>query len=182
MYLPNILTMLRLVLTPLIVWLIVSGRLAEAFAGCLIAGVTDAADGFLARRFGWQSELGSFLDPIADKFLLVSLYVTLGVLGHLPAWLAIAVVSRDILIVGAVLLSWLMGAPMRMRPLFLSKMNTAAQVVFALLVLAEAAFAPRLEFWLAYGAWIVGALTLVTASHYVILWLKHMSSAPEQHG
>ncbi len=182
MYLPNILTVFRLVLTPVIVWLIVSDQLAEAFAGCLIAGVTDAADGFLARRFNWQTQLGSFLDPIADKFLLVSLYVTLGVLGHLPAWLAITVVSRDILIVGAVLLSWLMGVPMQMRPLFLSKVNTAAQVAFALLVLAELAFAPSLGAWLAYGAWIVGALTVVTASHYVILWLRHMSSAPEQNG
>ncbi|MDZ4789848.1 MAG: CDP-alcohol phosphatidyltransferase family protein [Hyphomicrobiales bacterium] len=182
MYLPNILTILRLILTPVIVWLIVSGRLTEAFAGCLIAGVTDAADGFLARRFHWQSALGSYLDPIADKFLLVSLYVTLGVIGYLPAWLAIAVVSRDILIVGAVLLSWLMGMPMKMRPLPLSKINTGAQVAFALIVLAEAAFSPGLKPWLFYGAWIVGALTLVTATHYVILWLKHMASAPEQHG
>lgn len=181
-YLPNILTIFRLFLTPFIVWLVISGRLAEAFAGCLIAGATDALDGYLARRFQWQSALGSYLDPIADKFLLVSLYVVLGVLGHLPAWLAIAVVSRDILIVGAVLLAWVMGAPMRMRPLALSKVNTAAQIVFALWVLAEAAFSLGHGRLLMVGAWIVGALTLATATHYMILWLKHMASAPEQHG
>ena len=75
----------------------------------LIAGLSDAADGYLAKRFGWHTELGTYLDPIADKALLVSIYVTLGFTNHLPVWLVIAVVSRDILIVGAFLLSWILS-------------------------------------------------------------------------
>ena len=101
MNIPNSLTLGRLVLVPLIVWLIITHQIQAAFLVFLLAGLSDAADGYLAKRYGWDSELGAYLDPIADKALLVSIYVTLGLAGHLPVWLVIAVVSRDILIVGA---------------------------------------------------------------------------------
>ena len=101
MNIPNALTLARIILVPLIVWLIISHEMATAFVLFLLAGLSDAVDGYLAKRFGWQTELGTYLDPIADKALLVSIYVTLGFTNHLPVWLVIAVVSRDILIVGA---------------------------------------------------------------------------------
>ena len=85
-----------------------------------------------------DTELGAYLDPIADKALLVSIYVTLGFAGHLPAWLVIAVVSRDILIVGAVLLSWMLSRPMSLHPILISKANTFSQIVLAGLVLGGA--------------------------------------------
>ena len=81
--------------------------------------------------YGWNSELGAYLDPIADKALLVSIYVTLGFAGQLPVWLVIAVVSRDILIVGAVVLSWMLSRPLSMQPLLISKANTFSQIVLA---------------------------------------------------
>ena len=111
---PNSLTLGRIVLVPLVVWLIITHEMLPAFLLFLLAGLSDAADGFLAKRYGWNTELGAYLDPIADKALLVSIYVTLGLAGQLPAWLVIAVVSRDILIVGAVVLSWMLSRPLMM--------------------------------------------------------------------
>ena len=137
MNIPNGLTLGRIVLVPLVVWLIITHEMQAAFLLFLLAGLSDAADGFLAKRYGWHSELGAYLDPIADKALLVSIYVTLGFAGHLPVWLVIAVVSRDILIVGAVVLSWMLSRPLSMQPLLISKANTFSQIVLAGLVLAE---------------------------------------------
>ena len=137
MNIPNSLTLGRIVLVPLVVWLIITHEMQAAFLLFLLAGLSDAADGFLAKRYGWHSELGAYLDPIADKALLVSIYVTLGFAGHLPVWLVIAVVSRDILIVGAVVLSWMLSRPLSMQPLLVSKANTLSQIVLAGLVLAE---------------------------------------------
>ncbi|MGH6925977.1 MAG: CDP-alcohol phosphatidyltransferase family protein, partial [Propylenella sp.] len=106
MTIPNFITIARLIGVPLIVWLMIADRFVEATALFVVAGISDAVDGFIAKRFGAASQLGAYLDPIADKALLVSIYVTLGLADHLPVWLVIAVVSRDILIVGAVVLSW----------------------------------------------------------------------------
>src|ERR1043165_2429801 len=100
-----------------------------AFVLFLAAGISDAVDGFLAKRFGMATELGAYLDPLADKAMLVSIYVALGITGALPAWLVILVVSRDIMIVGAVILSWVVDKPVPLRPLPVSKLNTVAQIV-----------------------------------------------------
>src|SRR5256885_16703790 len=102
--LPNLLPRARLLTAHLTVWLISEGRHTEAFWVFVAAGVSDAIDGFIAKRFNRRTELGALLDPIADKTLLVSVYVTLGIAGHLPAWLVILVVFRDLLIVGGFLL------------------------------------------------------------------------------
>src|SRR5512145_515092 len=130
----------RILLVPVVVWAIAAGHLHIAFLLFMIAAVSDAVDGFLAKRFGMTSELGAYLDPLADKALIVSIYVSLGVTGALPRWLVILVVSRDIMIVGAVMLSWLVGNPVTVKPLLVSKLNTGAQIVLACLVLAALAF------------------------------------------
>ena len=92
-------------LVPIIVWAIVSSEMEVAFAVFLIAGISDAVDGFLAKRFNMASELGALLDPLADKALLVSIYLALGIWGDIPRWIVILVVSRDIMIVTAVIVS-----------------------------------------------------------------------------
>ena len=138
MTIPNLITLGRIVLVPVVFWLLVSGRVRLAFFAFLLAGISDAVDGFLAKRYRWQTELGAYLDPLADKLLIVCVFVALGVLGELPSWIVITVVSRDILIVMAVLVSWLMGHPLHMKPLVISKANTAAQIVLAAFVLASA--------------------------------------------
>jgi len=173
---PNSLTLSRIVLVPLVVWLIITHEILAAFLLFLFAGLSDAADGFLAKRYNWHTELGAYLDPIADKALLVSIYVTLGLAGQLPAWLVIAVVSRDILIVGAVVLSWMLSRPLSMHPLLISKANTFSQIVLAGLVLAELGLGLGLEEIVQILVWVTGALTIVSAAAYFIAWLKHMAS------
>ena len=98
--LPNAITIARILAVPLMIWLIVSGDYLAAFWVFVLAGISDGVDGFIAKRFGLQTELGAYLDPLADKLLLVSIFVSLGMLRVLPAWVVILVVSRDILIVG----------------------------------------------------------------------------------
>ena len=181
MTVPNVITIMRLLLVPAIVLALLSERWGWAFTGFLIAGVSDGIDGFIARHFNQKSELGAYLDPMADKLLLVSVFVVLGLMGELPLWLVIAVASRDALIVCAVLLSTVMGNPVAMKPLFVSKANTAVQIVLAALVLGELAFAT--EFWpLRPGLVILsGLLTVASAAAYLVGWLRHMSGYGERH-
>jgi cardiolipin synthase (CMP-forming) len=148
-----------------------------AFALFLAAGLTDAIDGFLAKRFGMTTELGAYLDPLADKAMLVSVYVALGISEAIPHWLVILVVSRDIMIVGAVILSWVVDRPVPLKPLLVSKLNTVAQILLACLVLGALAF--RLDAAIAVFALIalVAALTLLSVVFYVAEWVRHMNTA-----
>jgi cardiolipin synthase len=171
---------MRIVLVPLVVWLIITHEMLAAFLLFLFAGLSDAADGFLAKRYKWNTELGAYLDPIADKALLVSIYVTLGLAGQLPAWLVIAVVSRDILIVGAVVLSWMLSRPLSMHPLLISKANTLSQIILAGLVLAELGLGLGLEGLVQLLVWVTGTLTIISAAAYFVAWLRHMASYESQ--
>jgi cardiolipin synthase len=173
---PNTITLARIVAVPLLVWLIIDQEMLAAFIVFMLAGISDAADGFLAKRYGWNTELGAYLDPIADKALLVTIYVTLGLAGHLPVWLVIAVVSRDILIVGAVLLAWMMSRPIIVKPLLISKANTFSQIVLAGLVLAELGLGLGLGSLVWVLVWVTGSLTIASAAAYFWAWLKHMAS------
>ena len=152
-----------------------------AFGLFLAAGVSDAVDGFLAKRFGMTSELGAYLDPLADKALIVSIYVALGITGALPRWLVILVVSRDIMILGAVILSWLMGNPVTVRPLLISKLNTVAQIVLACLVLAALAFGWTIDTTLALTMGVVALLTLLSVGFYLAEWVRHMNGSATGH-
>jgi cardiolipin synthase len=174
--LPNLITIARLLLVPVTVWLIISEAFGLAFLAFIVAGISDGVDGAIARRWGWRSELGAYLDPLADKALLVSIYVSLGMLKFLPAWLVILVVSRDILIVGAVILSWLMDKPLRMAPLMISKINTAAQIVFAGAVLGVLGLEVDIEPLLAAGMALVATFTAASGALYMREWLRHMAN------
>lgn len=175
MSIPNIISLFRVILVPVIFWLLVTGELQIAFFVFLVAGISDAVDGFLAKRFGWATELGAYLDPLADKLLIVSIFVALGVRGDLPSWLVIAVVSRDLLIVMGVMLTWLMGNPAQIRPLAVSKANTLAQIVLAAAVLADEGFQLGLEVPRILLVWVTGALTLASLIGYIRAWHRHMS-------
>ncbi|WP_245615030.1 CDP-alcohol phosphatidyltransferase family protein [Muricoccus aerilatus] len=149
--LPNVITLARLCIVPVVVWLVIQHRLDIAFLLFVGAGVSDAVDGWLARVRNARSFLGSILDPMADKALLVSVYVTLAIIGVLPDWLAILVVFRDVLIVGGLMVLALMGARPAIRPLFVSKLNTAMQIALA----AAALFLRGYGF---DGGWLMPAL------------------------
>jgi cardiolipin synthase len=173
---PNIITLGRILLVPFIVWAIASNQMEVAFAIFIVAGVSDAIDGFLAKRFNMASELGALLDPLADKALLVSIYIALGIWGAVPRWIVILVVSRDIMIVTAVIVSWLVGKPIPMKPLMVSKLNTVAQVAFAALVLAALGFGFNSTPYDQILMGFVTVFTLISVSLYLVEWVRHMST------
>jgi len=172
---PNFITLGRVILVPLVFWLLITGQTEAAFFAFIIAGISDAVDGWLAKSFGWTTELGAYLDPLADKLLIVSIFLALGVGGELPLWLVIAVVSRDILIVMAVVLSWVLGNPVRIKPLIVSKANTVSQIVLAGVVLADEGFGLGLGILRFVLVWITGLLTFASLAAYLHGWLLHMS-------
>lgn len=173
---PNLITLGRILLVPIVVWAIASGTMWIAFVLFLVAGVSDAVDGFLAKRFGMTTELGAYLDPLADKALIVSIYLALGVNGFIPRWLVIMVVSRDILIVGGIMLSWVMGSPLKIKPLLVSKLNTVAQILFACVVLGSLGFDLQVDTLKLVLMGLVAALTLLSVAAYVAEWVRHMNS------
>ncbi len=180
MTIPNAITLLRLFLVPAVVYALLEGATGWALAGFVVAGLSDGVDGLIARRWPAQrSELGAWLDPLADKLLLVSVFVMLGLMQEIPLWLVVAAVTRDVLIMGAVMLADLMGRPMAMRPLAVSKANTAAQILLAAVVLTELAFAAAFG-WLRLAlVAVVGLLTAASAAAYLVAWLRHMSGHGE---
>jgi cardiolipin synthase len=166
--LPNAITLARICAVPAAVWLVLQERLDLAFWLFVGAGVSDAVDGWLARVRNARSALGAVLDPVADKALLVSVYVTLAAVHVLPSWLAILVVFRDLLIVGGVLVLAVIGAPPRIRPLLISKVNTALQIALAALALLVGGYALDLGGLLAAMVWLVAASTLASGAAYVV--------------
>ena len=176
MSIPNLVTLGRILLVPVVIWAITAGEMRVAFILFLAAGITDAVDGFLAKRFGMRTELGAYLDPLADKTMLVSIYVALGITEALPRWLVILVVSRDIMIVGAVILSWLVHRPVALKPLLVSKLNTVAQIALACVVLAALGFDLNAAIAIVALTALVAALTLLSVVFYVREWVRHMGS------
>jgi cardiolipin synthase len=174
---PNLITLARIILVPVVVWTIATGQLRLAFLLFLAAAISDGVDGFLAKRFGWKTELGAYLDPLADKVLIVSIYVTLGITGVIPLWIVILVVSRDFMIVGAIILSWVVGRPVKIKPHIVSKLNTGVQILFACLVLASHGYAFDVEPVLTLVMALVAVLTLLSVGLYLAEWIRHMNSA-----
>jgi cardiolipin synthase (CMP-forming) len=172
---PNLITLGRILLVPVVVWAIASGEMRMAFLLFLAAGISDAVDGFLAKRFGMSTALGAYLDPLADKTMLVSIYVTLAVVGDIPLWLVILVVSRDIMIVSAVILSWLVDKPITLKPHPVSKANTVAQILLALVVLAARGFGFDADVANKVLMALVAVLTSLSVAFYVAEWVRHMN-------
>ena len=179
MNLPNIITVLRIFAVPVTVWLILGGYYDWAFWVFLAAGASDGVDGYLARAWDQRTELGAYLDAVADKALLVTIYVTLAIVGLIPIWLTIAVVSRDLMIVGAVILSWLLDHPVTIRPLMISKANTVAQIIYAAVALATAGFGLAMGDAVVLLGFVTGILTVLSAIAYLAAWMRHMAGAGE---
>ncbi|MGI9464371.1 MAG: CDP-alcohol phosphatidyltransferase family protein [Aestuariivirgaceae bacterium] len=180
MSLPNIITIARMLAVPLIVWLIISGQLMIAFLVFIAAGLSDAVDGFIAKRFHLATTLGAYLDPLADKLLLVSIYISLGYLDILPVWLVILVTSRDFMIVGGLLLAWFMERPMAIQPLFVSKANTTGQIILAGIALGLPGFGFESFHLIIWGSVAVGILTVASGAFYLRDWIRHMANGNGQ--
>ncbi len=175
MTIPNLITIGRLFLVPLVIVMIAGANWQAAFILFVVAGISDAVDGFLAKRCGMASELGAWLDPAADKALIVSIYITLAVVGAIPVWLVVLVVARDLMIVAAVILSWLLHKPLTIAPIIVSKLNTVAQIGFAALALGSRAFGIDLGSVAPACELVVALLTVASMTAYLAFWLRHMA-------
>lgn len=181
--LPNLITISRIGLVPVLILLLKEQEYAASLAVFVIAGVSDGLDGFIAKRFHFQTRLGSILDPIADKLLLLSSYLMLMLLNHIPFWLMLTVAFRDLLIVGGYLIYTSMIGPVLMNPSWLSKFNTFLQISLVIIILGQQAFdlvyVPLIE-TLIYGVLLS---TVASGLHYLWVWLvlKDVELVKEPH-
>jgi cardiolipin synthase (CMP-forming) len=169
--LPNLISLARLLAVPLAIWLILQDRYGTAFWVFAAAGASDALDGFIAKQFGLRTVLGGFLDPLADKALLMSVYVALGYRGQVDTWLVILIVSRDVLIIGGAILYQTVTQSLTMQPLLVSKINTAAQITLAVLLLAKLGLGMVHDYGIIDAmVAIVAATTVLSGGAYVAIW------------
>ena len=181
MNLPNLITLGRLFSVPIVVWLILGGQMKAAFWVFLIAALSDAVDGILAKQMDAETVFGAFLDPIADKVLLVGAFLTLGHEGYIVTWLVIMVVFRDLVIVGGAILFQTVTKTLTMQPLLISKVNTFVQLIFAIVVLLVEAYRIEDGFALEVIGYIVAITTLWSGTAYVFTW-SQMASVMESPG
>lgn len=181
LYVPNLITLARLLLVPVAIWLILGERWAAAFGVFVLAGLSDGLDGFIAKRFDCRTRLGALLDPIADKALLVSVFVALGAAGELPAWLVILVVFRDAMIVGGFLLLAAMGVgvPRLSDPLYVSKLNTLVQIALVAFELARLGLGANAQ--LVHDLLVAAAAvtTVLSGLSYLVRWARILSRSEE---
>jgi cardiolipin synthase len=170
--LPNIISLARILMVPVVVWLVVIGELGGAFWVFIAAVISDAVDGFIAKRFEAVTEVGIYLDPVADKALLVSIFLALGAAGLVSRWLVILVVLREVLIVGGILFSFALSVPVRARPSILSKVNTSGQMALAAVILAVHGMSWALGSVASLGPFVVGVLTALSGAQYVWRWSR----------
>ena len=167
--LPNLITLARLICVPLAIWLILTQRYGLAFWVFVAAGISDAVDGWIAKRWDQRTPLGALLDPIADKALLAAVYITLGIAGELPYWLVVLVLLRDFLIVVGYLLSHGANAP---EPLFISKVNTLVQIALVGFVLARLGLGIGDEWLTSLLVAAAGVTTVWSGLSYLVRWAR----------
>jgi len=177
MNIPNILTLLRIILTPVLVIFLMEGSYFKALIVFAVSGLSDGLDGFLARTLKQQTKLGAYLDPIADKALLTSSFLTLAILGILPGWLTVVVISRDcIILLGIAVLSF-MSISVEIRPAFISKVTTMLQPLTVLMVLMVHGLAGGGEYsgmYLMY--WVTALVTILSGIVYLIRGIRLINS------
>lgn len=177
---PNILSLARLLSVPVAIMLMLDGNFTACFWLFVAAGITDAIDGWIAKTFDARTAFGAFLDPLADKALVVSTYLMLGWLGHIPGWLVVLVVFRDVLIIGGAMVAYLMLGDFHSRPLAISKLNTAVQIALVAAVLARLGIAighPTLDWVLVH---VAAATTLASGFAYLWEWGRRLARADGQ--
>ena len=173
---PNLITLARILLTPLFIICLIQGRYERALLVFVLAGLSDLADGLIARVWQQKSKLGSYLDPLADKLLLGASFVTLSVYRQIPSWLTVMVLSRDLALTLGVLLLRLVDYPLVIRPSVYAKLTTNAQLATVLLVLVARIW-PLPPGLLKAFFWLTAGLTVVSGTHYVYGGLRMVSQA-----
>jgi cardiolipin synthase len=168
--LPNLISILRIVLVAPVVWALATQQFMLALLLFAVAGISDGLDGFLAKHFHWESRLGSILDPIADKLLLLASFATLSWLGLLPIWLLWLVVARDLIIISGGLAYHYYLGEFDLSPLWSSKINTTLQIALVLLVMIQQQWLQGLDKLVTIGIWLVVASVINSGTEYVVVW------------
>ncbi len=182
--LPNVLTVARIAAAPLLILALKNHDYRTALLVFFLAGISDGLDGFIAKRWGYTSRLGSILDPVADKVLLLSAYIMLTVLDHVPFWLMLTVVFRDLLIVGGYLTYTSLVGPVVMHPSRLSKVNTLVQLTLVVVVLLHEALDVSYPLLIDGLIYAVLVTTVASGVHYLWTWIfkKQVELAEKPHG
>jgi cardiolipin synthase len=176
-HIPNIISVIRILLVVPIAIALFHRQLALSVILFALAAFSDAADGFLAKRFGWQSELGAVLDPIADKLLLATVFVTLSLMRLVPLWLMLAAVSRDVIIVSGAAAYRIIIGPLTAHPSLISKLNTVCQALFILAVVCRAKFLMPPEWTVTWLGALVFATVTVSGIDYVLVYGRRAATA-----
>jgi cardiolipin synthase len=177
MNIPNFLSLLRIILVPVIVIFLIQGLYAKALIVFAFAGLTDALDGALARLLNKQTKLGSFLDPLADKILLSTSFISLAIFNLIPSWLAVIVISRDfIILLGLAILS-MMSVTYEIKPVFISKITTTLQIatVFFALLLKTVTYDIISYNYIMILSWLTGIFTIISGLIYIIKGIKFIN-------
>lgn len=169
---PNVLTILRILLILPFAFAVYYAMYQEALLIFFIAGLSDGIDGFLARQFNWKSRFGAIADPLADKLLLITAYIMLVWTQHLPVWLLVLILGRDILIVIGALLYHYFVSHYEIKPSLLGKTCTLIQIIFVLALMIDLAGWPMPDWALVYGLYLVTLITFLSGLHYVSVWGK----------
>lgn len=173
MSIPNFLSLFRIILVPVTVIFLIDGSFFTALAIFTLAGVTDALDGFLARVLSQKTVLGAYLDPLADKALLTSCFVTLSIMGIIPGWLAVVVVSRDFIILLGISILFMVSVPFEIKPIFVSKVTTAVQIMTVFLALAfKTLGGDGHPLFIHSLHWLTAGFTIISGFHYLIRGIK----------
>jgi len=181
MTLPNLITILRIVLTPVFVIYLIHDNLTSALVVFVVCTASDGVDGMVARLFNQKSRLGAYLDPLADKLLLVTSFLILAARGHLPVWLTVAVIARDVTILLGVVVIHLNKLELHIRPSVVSKINTCFQFITVTAVLSKGlvSLSPGLYLYFYYATLL---FTVASGLHYIQYGLKVMSSDGKAEG
>ncbi|MFC1493795.1 CDP-alcohol phosphatidyltransferase family protein [Thermodesulfobacteriota bacterium] len=178
MTVPNIITMIRILLAPIFVIYVIDGRLVTGLVVLIIGGISDGVDGLIARLFNQKSELGTWLDPLADKIILVCAFISLGIMGFLPSWLTVVVISRDLLILIGIAIIYLTGIKLKISPVFISKITTCLQFTTVITVLART-YLTFMEGKYIYLYYLTALFTIVSFLQYLYQWLNMMGDKAE---
>lgn len=178
MNIPNFLSLLRIILVPFVVIFLIQGSYGKALFTFTFAGVTDALDGTLARVLHQQTVLGAYLDPIADKFLLTASFVTLSILGILPSWLTVIVISRDVIILLGIAILSMLSVPCEIKPAFVGKVTTAFQIGTVFLALLFQTFTHDVSYdWIRILSWLTSLFTIISGLTYITRGIKLINNA-----
>ena len=177
MNIPNFLSLLRIILVPVIVIFLIQGLYAKALIIFVIAGLTDALDGAVARLLNKRTKLGSFLDPLADKILLSTSFISLAIFGLIPSWLAVIVISRDFIILLGLLILSMMSITYEIKPVFVSKVTTTLQIatVFFALLLKTVTYDKISYDWIMILSWLTASFTIISGLIYIIKGIKFIN-------